>query len=237
METHSHPPRTVDPTTKPISQVFPYESTHGSIDITMPQRFTMNTYDYEEILKQRSIPESISPAKETKRQRIRERFAEAFVILGIKRKEFLSSKGSMVPNVVDTYPRKSKADMGYLDNMIWICFPEGFKVDALSKENSYKLTEHKIFHFIITNQDGDKKYISSILFREILHSKERGSCLIPKSMCIVSRRPIFNVQRQLKSILILPQPTIKPNLHQSDSPFEQVSPADTSRQPQEYGAS
>lgn len=63
----------------------------------------------------------------------------------------------------------------------------------------------KVFHFIITNQDGDKKYISSLLFKvslaifmtlkELILSEKMGAFLVPKSICVVSSKPIFTLQK------------------------------------------
>jgi hypothetical protein len=38
-------------------------------------------------------------------------------------------------------------------------------VKSFHKKKEDKLCKYKTFHFIITNQDGEKKYITSILFK------------------------------------------------------------------------
>jgi len=52
----------------------------------------------------------------------------------------------------------------------------------------------KLFHFIITNQDGDKKYITSILFKELFLCDKLGVFIVPKSICVVSNKPVFALQ-------------------------------------------
>lgn len=50
-------------------------------------------------------------------------------------------------------------------------------------------------HFISTNDLGDKKYLTSVCFKEILLC-ERGAFVIDKSICIASSYPNFSLQKQ-----------------------------------------
>lgn len=60
----------------------------------------------------------------------------------------------------------------------------------------------QIFHFIITNQDGDKKYITSLLFKQLFLSDKHGIFIVPKSFCLVSsKRPVFALHKQLLTLL------------------------------------
>ncbi len=60
----------------------------------------------------------------------------------------------------------------------------------------------RLFHFIITNQDGEKKYITSLLFKQLFLSDKNGAYFVPKSFCLVSsKRPVFALQKQLLTLL------------------------------------
>lgn len=74
----------------------------------------------------------------------------------------------MVGGFPDLADKEVAKEHNYVDNLLWICFPEGYSVSAYEKRKEGELCQMRIFHFIITNQDGLKKYITSILFKVIL---------------------------------------------------------------------
>ncbi|CDW85806.1 UNKNOWN [Stylonychia lemnae] len=148
--------------------------------------------------------------KKSKDIKNREKFADLIVVLGIKYQDFNLHK-RVNAQVVGGYPDLSDKEFAkkhnYVDNLSWICFPEGFVVQSFEKKKDGELCQSKIFHFIITNQDGDKRYITSILFKVFLYfcllvqelylSEKLGAFIIPKSICIVSSKPLFTLQKQL----------------------------------------
>ena len=90
-------------------------------------------------------------------------------------------------------------------NLDIICFPQTkFNVDSFSTnlvtpESIDKLKEKfkpSFFHFISTNAMADKKYLTTMNFKEILLS-DLGAWIIPKAILVASKLPIFSLQRQL----------------------------------------
>jgi len=96
--------------------------------------------------------------------------------------------------VIAAYPQVDKDNHAYLNSLQWvrlaiidlgqICFPEGFRLTT-------QKTEDKVYHFIITNQDGIKKYISTLLIQE----RTAHGVYSPKSLCLISSRPVFSLQQ------------------------------------------
>eukprot|EP00347_Sterkiella_histriomuscorum_P017091 403350703 len=111
----------------------------------------------------------------------KEQFADLIVVLGIKYDEFIEQE-RVKPQVVGGYPDLNDKEFvkkhNYVENLIWICFPEGFSIQAFEKKRDGELCQMKIFHFIITNQDGDKKYITSILFKELFLNEKKGAFIV-----------------------------------------------------------
>ena len=67
-----------------------------------------------------------------------------------------------------------------------ICFPElSLKTERFKMSNMDPLCRCAFFHFISTNDMGDKKYLTSVHFKEILLS-ERGAFVIDKAICVAS---------------------------------------------------
>ena len=80
---------------------------------------------------------------------------------------------------MDAFPDLSNKEFAkehnYVDNLPWvsyslltlkICFPEGYSFKAYNKsKDEGELSQMKMFHFIITNQDGKKQYITTITFK------------------------------------------------------------------------
>ena len=84
--------------------------------------------------------------------------------------------------------------------MVQICFPEGFHVTKYEKKREDELCKMRVFHFIITNQEGEKKYVTSLSFKELLLT-DYGSYIVPKSLCVLSSRPVFTLQKQLLTVI------------------------------------
>ena len=78
----------------------------------------------------------------------------------------------------------------------------------------------KIIHFIITNQVGDKKYITSLYFKELFLLSD-GVYMVPKSLCVISKRPIFSLQKQLLTLLF--QKVVLPSNSVSLQTLQQAS--------------
>ena len=77
--------------------------------------------------------------------------------------------------------------------MKWICYPEAqLKPERfhLSKQND--LSRCQFLHFISTNDLGDKKYLTSVQFKEILLC-DRGAFVIDKAISIASCYPNFSL--------------------------------------------
>jgi hypothetical protein len=62
------------------------------------------------------------------------------------------------------------------------------------------LCKLRIFHFIITNQEGEKKYVTSLSFKELILTDNEAS-IVPKSICVLSSRPVFTLQKQLLTVI------------------------------------
>ena len=76
-----------------------------------------------------------------------------------------------------------------------ICFPE-IKREIHSFNNKYpmdSLCRAHYFHFISTNEHAVVTYITSVHFKEILLC-EQGAFVIPKSIMVASKQPIFGLQ-------------------------------------------
>ena len=56
-----------------------------------------------------------------------------------------------------------------------------------------ELCQMRLFHFIITNQDGDKKYVTSLLFKQLFLIDQMGAFIVPKSLCVLSSKPVFTL--------------------------------------------
>lgn len=81
----------------------------------------------------------------------------------------------------------------FVQDLRMICFPEVHlrpERFMLSKEDP--LCRCNFFHFIATNDFGNKKYLTSVHFKEILLS-EKGAFVIDKSICVASSLPIFSL--------------------------------------------
>ena len=91
----------------------------------------------------------------------------------------VSEQKRIKPQIVDAYPdlnnKEFAKEHNYVDNLPWvtislltlkICFPEGYSFKAYNKsKDEGELSQMKMFNFIITNQDGKKKYITTITFK------------------------------------------------------------------------
>mmetsp|Transcript_10258 Transcript_10258/g.10236 ORF Transcript_10258/g.10236 Transcript_10258/m.10236 type:complete len:163 (-) Transcript_10258:561-1049(-) len=85
---------------------------------------------------------------------------------------------------------------------------------------SGQLCKHKIFHFIVTSMEGNKRYITSLLFKELFLVQSKGTFLVPKSLCLSSSKPIFTQQKQLLTLLF--QKVILNNNSNSIKAFSQL---------------
>ncbi len=61
------------------------------------------------------------------------------------------------------------------------------------KKREDELCKMRLFHFIITNEDGDKKYVTSLSFKELVLCENGDKFLVPKSLCVLSSRPVFTL--------------------------------------------
>ena len=89
------------------------------------------------------------------------------------------------------------AEHKFVQDLRMICFPEvHLEPERFHLSRQAPLCSYSHFHFISTNDMGDKKYLTSIHFKEILLS-EKGAFVIDKSICLASDLPIFSLQLQL----------------------------------------
>lgn len=89
------------------------------------------------------------------------------------------------------------ADHKFVQDLRMICFPElNLRAERFKMSNMDPLCRCSFFHFIATNDMGDKKYLTSVHFKEILLS-ERGAFVIDKAVCVASSQPIFSLQKQV----------------------------------------
>ena len=85
------------------------------------------------------------------------------------------------------------AEHEFVQNLSMICFPEvALKPERFHLSKMDPLCRCAFFHFIITNDLGHKKYITSVHFKEILLS-EKGAWVVDKAICVASSQPIFSL--------------------------------------------
>ena len=89
------------------------------------------------------------------------------------------------------------ADHKFVQDLKMICFPEiNLKAERFKLSKMDPLCRCSFFHFIATSDMGDKKYLTSVHFKEILLS-EKGAFVIEKAICVASSQPIFSLQKDL----------------------------------------
>ena len=78
------------------------------------------------------------------------------------------------------------SDHKFVQDLGIICFPEiELKPERFHLSKMDAICRKSFFHFITTNDMGDKKYLTSVHFKEILLS-ERGAFVIDKAVCVAS---------------------------------------------------
>ena len=132
-------------------------------------------------------------------------FCELFVIYGLNHKKYINNRIKSY-EILSSFPdvkenQKVAEDNNYIQSLDFICFPqikcnvESFSFEQL--ENVDKLREKlkpNYFHFISTNSMAEKKYLTSVNFKEVLLS-DHGAWIIPKSILVASKQPIFSLQK------------------------------------------
>ena len=100
-------------------------------------------------------------------------------VINFSQLTIITEQKRVKPQIVDAFPDLSNKEFAkehnYVDNLPWvsyslltlkICFPEGYSFKAYNKsKDEGELSQMKMFHFIITNQDGKKQYITTITFK------------------------------------------------------------------------
>ena len=75
--------------------------------------------------------------------------------------------------------------MGFLDSLLWVCFPHGFHVEEFSQAKGDRLCKHDIVHFTLTQEEGSKLYATVLLFNELALAPTPMT--VPKSVCLISK--------------------------------------------------
>ena len=110
---------------------------------------------------------------------MRDDFKEVYRVLG------------SYPNI-DENPEVA-AEHKFVQDLKMICFPEvKLRTERFHLSKMDPLCRHSFIHFISTNDMGEKKYITSVHFKEILLS-EKGAFVIDKALCVASNQPIFSL--------------------------------------------
>ena len=86
---------------------------------------------------------------------------------------------------IDQHPEVA-SDHKFVQDLKMICFPEiKLKPERFNLSNMDPLCRCSFFHFIATNDLGEKKYLTSVHFKEILLS-EKGAFVIDKAVTVAS---------------------------------------------------
>lgn len=151
--------------------------------------------------------------EETKRSSIKtidkDSFCSLFLVYGLNHEKYINERKKAY-EILGSYPDLAThpevaEENNYISSLDIICFPqtkfnvESFTFEHIRPENLDKLKDKfkpSFFHFISTNAIADKKYLTSMNFKEILLS-DHGAWIIPKSILVASEQPIFSLQRQL----------------------------------------
>ena len=48
-----------------------------------------------------------------------------------------------------------------------MCFPHGFQLEDYSHAKGDRLCKHEVFHFTLTQEEGNKLYATVLLFKEL----------------------------------------------------------------------
>ena len=130
-------------------------------------------------------------------------YCSLFVIFGLNATEFV--KNNLLKeqyDVLGSYPNLDQhpevaSEHKFVQDLRMICFPElNLKTERFKMSNMDPLCRCQFFHFISTNDMGDKKYLTSVHFKEILLC-EKGAFVIDKAVCVASSQPIFSLQKQV----------------------------------------
>ena len=159
------------------------------------------TYDTQQLVL--SSVKTADPTEEkSETGKLRKPFCSLFVIFGLNATKFVNEDFKQSYEVLDSYPDLQRhpevaADHKFVQDLQMICFPEvQLEPERFHLSRMDPVCRYSFFHFISTNDMGEKKYLTSIHFKEILLS-ERGAFVIDKSICVASALPIFSLQRQV----------------------------------------
>jgi hypothetical protein len=156
------------------------------------------------------VVNSFTKTEETKESvEDQDSFCSLFLIYGLNHLKYIKDRNKTC-EILSSYPDLNQNpsvvhDNNYISSLDIICFPksksnvESFTLEYLMPENTEKLRDKfkpSYFHFISTNAMADKKYLTSMSFKEILLS-DHGAWIIPKAILVASKYPIFSLQRQL----------------------------------------
>lgn len=129
-------------------------------------------------------------------------FCSLFVIFGLNASIFAKNNLKEVYEVLGSYPNLKHnpsvaAEHKFVQDLRMICFPEvELKAERFHLSRSDPICRCSFFHFITTNDLGEKQYLTSVHFKEILLC-EKGAFMIPKAVCVASSQPIFSLQKQV----------------------------------------
>ncbi|KAL4453683.1 hypothetical protein ABPG74_009579 [Tetrahymena malaccensis] len=176
---------------------------------------------------------------------------EKIVVIGIDPfKESLSYQNiiedQVHPTFLDIYPFEQQEAPSYLDNFKLWCFPDGIsiynenlqKINGMAKsfqayqQNSLAdnqeantgniMGKNQLHHFVLTNQNTEKKYCSCLLIHEEVYinqdEKQKGlsqtiqmqssllnshlmKIYVPKAICLISSYPVLEFQKQFLAFI------------------------------------
>ena len=124
------------------------------------------------------------------------------MIFGLNATKFVKENYKESYEVLGSYPNLEQhpevaAEHKFVQDLKMICFPEmNLKIERFKLSKMDPLCRCNFFHFIATNDMGDKKYLTSVHFKEILLS-EQGAFVIEKAIVLASSQPIFSLQKDI----------------------------------------
>ena len=164
-------------------------------ELTNPITATIETVS----LNTATVSTSDVRAEEQKQQQQKSSFCSLFVIFGLNAASFVKKDDPVESyEVLGSYPNLDEcpevaAEHKFVQDMKMICFPEvRLRAERFHLSRMDPLCRFSFFHFISTSDLGDKKYLTSMHFKEILLS-ERGAFVIDKAICVASSQPIFTL--------------------------------------------
>ena len=129
-----------------------------------------------------------------------------FVVFGLNANTFVRQDMKQEYCVLGSYPNLTEhpevaSEHKFVQDLKMICFPEvELKPERFNLSSMDPLCRCSYLHFISTNDMGNKKYLTSVHFKEILLC-EKGAFIIDKAICVSSSQPIFSLQKQVLELI------------------------------------